>query len=70
MTGQGVGGDAGAAGEALVGMAGVVPVGADAEVVGDGEAGEEVTFGSVVSLVAGADTHLTLPPYYRVDVWV
>ncbi len=27
--------------------------GADAEVVGDGEAGEEVTFGSVVSLVVG-----------------
>lgn len=28
-------------------------MGADAEVVGDGEAGEEVTFGSVVSLVVG-----------------
>lgn len=28
-------------------------MGADAEVVGDGAAGEEVTFGSVVSLVVG-----------------
>lgn len=43
----------GVVGEVFVGMVGVVLVGVDVEVVGDGEVGEEVMFGLVVLLVVG-----------------
>lgn len=43
----------GVVGEVFVGMVGVVLVGVDVEVVGDGVVGEEVMFGLVVLLVVG-----------------